>query len=242
MAYACMVCTLIIATQVWPQLPLLVAGNRDERLTRPSRPPAPWPGGVIAPRDEEAGGTWIGSNREGVIAAVTNRFGGQHEPSRGSRGALVPAALAATSAEEAAHQMASLEATDFNPFHLVVADRKTAWVIRPVAGRLELGPLSAGIHVVTERSFRADRSGREDALRRSVADWMGGEPPTNPAIEGLLGEHHDRPFDGVCVHMPEIGYGTRSSSILRLGATGRPAWRFAEGPPCMTEYEDVAVP
>ena len=35
------------------------------------------------------------------------------------------------------------------------------------------------------------------------------------------------------------GYGTRSSTLLRLGEPGtRSEWRFADGPPCETDYED----
>jgi len=85
MPYARSVCTVILATRVWPELPLLVATNRDEHLDRPSQPPSRWLAGSVAPRDERAGGTWIGCSDAGVIAAVTNRFGSERDPERRSR-------------------------------------------------------------------------------------------------------------------------------------------------------------
>jgi len=70
------VCTLVVAWQVFDEAPIAVAANRDEAFGRPSDPPAVRGGDpeVVAPRDEEAGGTWIGYNEAGVLAAITNRW------------------------------------------------------------------------------------------------------------------------------------------------------------------------
>ncbi|MDP6943716.1 MAG: NRDE family protein, partial [Myxococcota bacterium] len=113
-------CTVIIATRVWSELPLLVASNRDEALARPSLPPSRWRDGMVAPRDERAGGTWIGVSDVEVVAAVTNRFGPTADPARRSRGELVPMALEAPSAEEAARRIARISPATYNPFHLLV--------------------------------------------------------------------------------------------------------------------------
>src|SRR5712692_8012823 len=71
------VCTLICAFRVFPRWPLIVAANRDEHLNRPASPPRLWPGDLsfVAPRDEAAGGTWLGLNSAGLFVGVTNRFG-----------------------------------------------------------------------------------------------------------------------------------------------------------------------
>ena len=69
------VCTLVFAWQVFPDAPVVAAANRDELLDRPSEPPSviEEEPGVVAPRDAEAGGTWIGYNEHGVLVAITNR-------------------------------------------------------------------------------------------------------------------------------------------------------------------------
>ncbi|MBC8068011.1 MAG: hypothetical protein IAG13_06725, partial [Deltaproteobacteria bacterium] len=55
----------------------------------------------------------------------------------------------------------------------------------------------------------------------------------------LLREHAEPGLEGVCVHAPELGYGTRSSSIIELPRErSRARWLHAEGSPCTHEYVD----
>ena len=70
-------CTVIVSIGASRDWPLLLAANRDEKLDRPWLPPAcHWPDqpDVLAGRDVLAGGTWLGINRAGVVAAVLNRW------------------------------------------------------------------------------------------------------------------------------------------------------------------------
>jgi uncharacterized protein with NRDE domain len=66
-------CVLAVWLRPAPGVPLVVAANRDESLSRPSAPPAALDGGVVAGRDLESWGTWLGVNRDGLFVAVTNR-------------------------------------------------------------------------------------------------------------------------------------------------------------------------
>ena len=68
----------------------MVIANRDEYYARPSRDAHWWnDSGIFAGRDLEAGGTWLGVNRRGRFAAVTNvREPGGMTPGRRSRGEL----------------------------------------------------------------------------------------------------------------------------------------------------------
>lgn len=67
-------CLILIAYQVHPGFPLVVLANRDEFLARPARPMQWWPErpGVLAGKDLQAGGTWMGMSRSGRFAALTN--------------------------------------------------------------------------------------------------------------------------------------------------------------------------
>src|SRR3990172_78928 len=143
-------CTLALGFQLDRRWPLVLAANRDERLGRPSEGWALREGACgqryAAPADLLAGGTWIGVSARGLVAAVTNYHTpldwypdparrsrgelvplpppppGPRAPPRRSRGELVPLALAAGDAAGAAGALARLEASRWNPFHLVVAD------------------------------------------------------------------------------------------------------------------------
>lgn len=94
-------CLAVIALGAHPEFSLVVAANRDEFHARAGTPAAwgvapPWRD-ILAGRDDEAGGTWLGVHRDGRFALVTNvRGGGARLAGQRSRGELVPRVLAAT--------------------------------------------------------------------------------------------------------------------------------------------------
>jgi hypothetical protein len=231
-------CTILFAYRCWPDPWLLVGANRDERLDRPASAPRRWPGrGIVAPEDLLAHGTWWGLGAGGFFAAVTNRCGSSPpDRSRRSRGLLVLDALARGSARAAAEWAAGLEARCFNRFHLLLADRDGAYLVIHDGSAIVGRELSTGWHVLTERSFGAGDPEREawaDAELRCLAG-----PPSDGDLGRLLSVHRDDAFAGTCVHAPWLGYGTRSSSILRLG--NRVRLVHADGPPCRAPYQDMS--
>jgi uncharacterized protein with NRDE domain len=238
-------CTIIAAVQVWPGRPLVIAANRDEALDRLATEPRVWAPGevaarrVLAPRDLRAGGTWLGVNDVGLFVGITNRRA-LPDPRRRSRGELVFEALGAADHREARARIAKLSARDYNPFHLLFADRSGASVVWSDGERLHELELARGVHWITERSFGAAASGRHAILERR-AEQLAAEPA--PQLEGwrsILADHgpHDPGplairLDGVCVHARPINYGTRSSTVLELGeASGELRFFHGVGRPC----------
>lgn len=139
---------------------MVVAANRDEFLARPAEDlavRASKTGPIVAPLDLEAGGTWVGLSQRGVFAGLTNlrplEGAGQNDesggldPARKSRGGVVMAALESQSAADAARTLSDLEEAAYNPFQLLVADGRDAYLIvyRDRAHVLELEP---GPHIV----------------------------------------------------------------------------------------------
>ena len=235
-------CTLIVAHRHFDDLPVLVAANRDEHLARPFRGPSLRTSGsgvVMAPTDVQAGGTWLGLNSSGVFAAITNRLAGLPDRSRSSRGQLVLLALSGRTAAEGARAVAGLAAADYNPFHLLVVDRETVWLVRHGSDGLSRCLLGPGVHIVTERSFGAAPTRRDGWLRDQVSAW-GDQPPTDARLAALMGTHGTPTTERTCVHLEARGYGTRSSSILRMGhELDSVTWLEAAGPPCVTDHAAV---
>src|SRR5690606_30295360 len=68
----------------------ILVANRDEFYARPAAPADWWPDkpGLLAGRDLQAGGTWLGVASDGRWAAVTNYREGQIAPGARSRGEL----------------------------------------------------------------------------------------------------------------------------------------------------------
>src|SRR5262249_18053979 len=235
-------CTLIAAVQIFPSYPLVIAANRDEDLHRPATPPFLWPGPLpfVAPRDEAAGGTWLGLNAAGLFVGITNRFGVPKDPRRSSRGQLVTEALLAPSASVLHQQLAGLAPARFNAFHLLYADRTTAYVTWSDGERVLQETLPPGVHIVTERSLGGDDRARTELIRKR---WprIQSEDELLDELPMLLGVHTEDPLGSICVHAPALNYGTRSSLILLLAASlGRSQFLWAEGSPCQVPYRDQA--
>ncbi|SFS56807.1 NRDE family protein [Halostagnicola kamekurae] len=242
-------CTLTLAWQVFDDAPVAVAANRDEALERPSSPPDVYREEplVIAPRDTDAGGTWIGYNEHGVFAGITNRWTGAELAGDRSRGLLVGDVLEAESATEAARTIeATTDEHEYDGFNLVVADAERAFC-DTWDGRLERREFEPGVHVVVNVAVddlvdvpptRPDAARAQAANARAVREELAVDS-TESVDEWLeragdvLGDHEY----GVCIHRD--GFGTRSSSIIALGES--PTYRFADGPPCRTPYEDVSL-
>jgi uncharacterized protein with NRDE domain len=238
-------CTLAVAVSVSASLPLVVAANRDELLARPAVAPLLWLSAsgaprFVAPRDEVAGGTWLGLNEQALFVGITNRAGAAPDPARRSRGALVVEALRAPSAALLHERLGGVDPRAYNPFHLLYADRVSAHLTWSDGAALHRADLAPGLHVVTERSFGAGDDRRGALARRC---WEGLRGDLSPAALGsLLARHAEDPFEATCVHADAAGYGTRSSLILTLGARWEETrFLWAEGRPCVTPFVDQAA-
>jgi uncharacterized protein with NRDE domain len=249
-------CTLAVYVQQFPDFPLVLAANRDEFFARPASAPvvlASTPR-IVGGRDLQAGGTWLAISEHAVAAALLNRR--TSEPpidGKRSRGTLVVDALAARSADDAAHLLAHVDARAYNAFTMLVAGARTAVVVQNRVDGMHLTPLDPGVHVLGnldvidpvspkvsrahERfaragdAFRADHDGTafRDALRAILADHSIAADPRLPDALGAL-----------CVHSDT--FGTRCSSLVFLDALGHWHHWFADGPPCRAAYEPALTP
>lgn len=241
-------CTLVAFVGCWAAAPLIVAANRDERLSRASSGPRAWPGeAFVAPRDEEAGGTWLGLHRAGLFVGVTNRAGAVRDPARRSRGSLVVEALRLGSARRVHEAFASgaLDGRAYNPFHLFYADTGgDAFVTWFDGEAVRREDVPRGLAIVTERSLGGDDRGRTERVRRVLAPLLAREQP--PRLEELAPamKQHDEGerLAATCIHVPELDYGTRSSLLLdvRPDPSAR-RWLWAEGSPCTVPYVEIPL-
>jgi uncharacterized protein with NRDE domain len=251
-------CTILAAVGIWPDLPLVIAANRDEALDRAAVGPQLWPAGevaaraVFAPRDLQAGGTWLGLNDAGLFVGITNRRAPTH-PSRRSRGELVFAALGAAGHADARARMLALDARVYNPFHLLLADRQGAVIVWGDGERMHESTLAPGVHWITERSFGAGESRRHELLVELAAGLAIGPAPDLATWRSILADHRphhtgsDAPgpgsigFDSMCVHAQPLNYGTRSSTLIELGRErGRVRFLHAQGRPCENAFVDYS--
>lgn len=243
-------CTLIAFHRVWDDAPLVLAVNRDEAYDRPSTPPR-WIEGeppVLAPRDERAGGTWMGASAAGLWVGLTNRHEGDVEAGRRSRGLLCLDLLAETSPAAVVDRVESLE-EPYDPFHLVTGDGRSLWRVEFDGGVVEARELPPGCHVVTNRPPESaedePKVERTWALLEVRGLWpahAGGESPHHLVddLTAILADHGAEGADALCLHGGR--YGTKSSAVWRVlgeGAEPRVRLAFTDGPPCSAPMRAV---
>jgi hypothetical protein len=223
-------CTIVIASRAFADFPLVVAANRDEAFDRPAQGPAlrsfgPGRSPVLAPLDLRAGGTWVGLNRHGIFVGITNRHTSTPDLTRRSRGHLVSRALDCESVREARRWAEGVEVERYNPFHLVVVDRSSGFVLWNRDDTPEIYELGPGVHVLTERfaGYDAGPKGRSAPTERpervrGLFEQWGDQTPGSERLQTLLADHRGVGFEDVRVEIEGQGYGTRSALTLSLDA------------------------
>ncbi len=216
---------------------VFIGANRDEMIGRPWTPPAAhWPElpGVIAGRDTLAGGTWLGINAHGVVAAVLNRRGSLGPaPGKRSRGELPLRALAEADAGAAAAAIAALEAGLYRSFNMVIADRDGGFFLRGLEhGTPEPQALGPGDWMITAGEPNEAANPR---IARHLPRFEAAEFSKWP---DLLADDTG-PWNTALNVPPRDGFGTVCSSVIALPRDGSPRWRFAPGPPDRAAFATV---
>lgn len=226
-------CLILLAWRSHPDYPLVVAGNRDEFFKRRTAEADFWPEApqVLAGRDLEGGGTWMGITRSGRFAALTNfRDPGHIRPDAPSRGRLVADFLTGNESPEA--YLARIESFGklCNGYNLLVGDGESLWWASNVSGQAHA--LTPGVWGLSNDQLDTPWpkvSAGKTALERSLAQL-----PDDTGLMQLLANDSVHPDDalpatGVPLEWERLlsaafvrspDYGTRSSTVLLVGADG----------------------
>ncbi len=248
-------CTVVTLRRPGTAWPLILAANRDEMQDRPWDPPARhWEDrpDVVAGRDRLAGGSWLGLNDSGVVAALLNRAGSLGpDPDRRSRGELVLEALDHADAADAADALSHLDAEAYRSFNMVIADDRDGFWLRSLGyGAVEVDEIPQGLSMLTSLDLNDPRSPRIKAYGPRFADAAAPDPEAGDwsAWQALLaGRVYDTDAgpQGAMAIDTGTGFGTVSSSLIGLPDRGReearPVWLFAPGPPDSAAYAPVPL-
>lgn len=235
-------CSLIASYLPSAPWPLVIAANRDEMLDRPwDAPGRYWPN-ILAGRDRLAGGTWLGMNDRGVVAALLNRTGSLGPASgKASRGELPLIALEAGNASEAARLIGTLDAGRYRSFNMLVADASGGFVIRGLEqGAPHVAPLALGVTMITASDPNDMNSPRIARYRPRFAAAARPDPGTGDwaAWKALLADGSP-PAETSLNVAPRGGFGTVSAALIALGPGDR-RFLFAPGPPDRAAFSDVS--
>ncbi len=228
-------CLIVLAWQVHPDYPLVVAANRDEFFARPAAAAAFWSDApdVLAGRDLEAGGTWLGVTRRQRFSALTNyREGGRKLVGTRSRGSLVADFLAAEIDPQ--DYLAGLAArrSDYNGYNLFVGDGRRLAYCTNRGTSLDPRWLSPGIYGLSNHLLDTPWP-KLAAAKASFAAALAQLPASAPFFE-LLADREiiadtELPATGVALEWERVlsaifvassHYGTRASTLLTMHRSG----------------------
>ncbi len=176
-------CLVLIAFGTRPDLPLVVAANRDEFYRRPASAVHAWPedGRVLAGRDIEADGTWLGISTSGRFAAVTNLSDPTENAPR-SRGALTSSFLQGQGT--ASEYAASIKGDLYRGFNLVLWDGET---LLYTSNRAPTQTLRPGVYGIANEPLGAEWP-KVIRGRMELSKAVGSDPDTDKLIRLLADE------------------------------------------------------
>lgn len=223
-------CIIAVSYRQHPDYPLLLAANRDEFFQRPTAAADWWTDSpdLLAGRDQQAGGSWLGVTRGGRVAALTNfRDPAALKPNAPSRGELVSSFLRGAQAapEFATALLPHLPA--YNGFNLLLFDGERLSYVSSTEQRVLT--LQSGLYVMSNhvldtpwpkveklkqglQAQLAECNLDEAALFALLADQE--TPPDTHLPDTGIGLDWERRLASIFVRAP--GYGTRASTLLRL--------------------------
>jgi uncharacterized protein with NRDE domain len=227
-------CVIAFACNVHPRWRLLLVGNRDEAHARPSAPLDRWTDApdLIAGRDLEAGGTWMGVRAPGRACVVTNVRDPGARRDRASRGWLVTDFL--KGGDSAARHAVALEATAtrYRPFNLLLFDVEAARFVSNDPD-VRARTVADGVHGLSN----GDLDAPWPKVKRAVAaleGWMAaGADDFAPLFEAFADEmpapDAALPDTGVGIELERVlspvfvrgeRYGTRATTLIALSHDG----------------------
>jgi uncharacterized protein with NRDE domain len=224
-------CLILFAYRVHPAYPLVVAANRDEWFRRPTAPAAFWRDApdVLAGRDLEQMGTWLGVTRRGRFAALTNyRDPASNRADAPSRGTLVSAFLRSPAPPMAYLERLRDESLRFNGFSLLAGNLDALGYFSNREG--EVRELAPGLYGLSNSLLDVAWPKVEIGKAR-LAVALDGAPDAEALLAllddtGPASDHH-LPSTGVSIEWERRlsslrivadGYGTRSSTAVLVGA------------------------
>jgi uncharacterized protein with NRDE domain len=231
-------CLILIAHQVHPAYPLIVAANRDEFFARPTQAARFWPQSptVLAGQDLTAGGTWMGVTRQGRFAAVTNvREPGTHIPANAkSRGHLVKEYLLSNASPGQYLETLQQDREHYTGFNLICGDWQALHYYSNRSGSAQ--PIPIGIHglsnsalntpwpkVVQGKQALADALQQPDIEMDTILQLLNHRQTADDAQlpDTGVGKPMEKILSSRFIEGQHFDYGTRVSTALRIDRSGK---------------------
>ncbi len=227
-------CILFIAINQHADYPTIICANRDEFYARATQPADFWHDHpeILAGRDLKAGGSWLGVNKQGKFAAITNiRTGMANDPNKRSRGELVTMSLVNNSIIN--QTWLEQNSDDYNPFNLIYGSGQRLYCYN--SENKQQVELNDGFHAISngslddiwpkmakgenelERAVLGKKQLVTDELFSILTDTTQANPSELPHT-GIPIEWEQK-LSSIFINVPD--YGTRSSCLVLFNKAGQ---------------------
>lgn len=234
-------CLILFAYRSHPKYRLILAANRDEFYARPTAQLDFWDDypDVLAGRDLEQMGTWMGVTNRGRFAAITNFRNPQSmKPQSPSRGKLVSDFLTGKMSPKTYLEQLAVTANCYNGFNLLVGDTDQLYYYSNHGN--DICCLGPGIYGLSNHLLDTPWPKVAHGKKQLTRLVQGYDDPPDETLFSLLQDQTEAtdeklPDTGVDIAWERIlspifitspDYGTRSSSVLKIDLKGK--MRFSE--------------
>jgi len=234
---------IAVQYQLVPEAPVLVAANRDEKYDRGTAAPSIQSGKprVLCGTDEDAGGTWLGVNQNGLFVGVCVRPKMMPTFISRSRGLLCKDMLRTWSSQEAVDLcLEEVSSGKYNGANFIVADSEGGWAIH-AGDDSNAVPLEEGLNLIADHDLNDPRDARVQLAKRHLTLQTLDSPVKFLAIASKVFARAPAPEGRPSIVIREQERGTVSSTLISLGKKPRDAiFQYASGAPDKHRYEDFS--
>lgn len=227
-------CLILFAYKQHADYNLILTANRDEYFKRETASLAFWEDApyVLAGRDLDKRGTWLGITRSGLFAAITNYRGpNNYRKSARSRGLLVSEYLRGTVSPYQYLKILRKTADQYNGFNLLVGDRHSLFYFSNQ--EMKISELQPGLYGLSNHLLETPWP-KVERGKRLLKKVMGSAPLSPKPLLDILNDRHipkDEllPDTGIGLNWERVlspifisteNYGTRSSTLLLISNNG----------------------
>ena len=223
-------CLIVFANNILDDYKLIFAANRDEFYDRPSEQADFWKEhpDLLAGKDLQAGGTWMGITKQGRFAAITNfRDLKNHRTDAPSRGNLTLDFLVNDFTPEEYYNKFKPSLNNFNGFNLIIGNvDKLYYFSNKTEGIQKLEPDIHGIsNAILDTPWpkveKSKRQLKNLIEQKNIHPWE----ILNLLDDTSLAKDEELPDTGVGLELERMlspifikseKYGTRSSTIVTV--------------------------
>ncbi len=202
-------CLCLFAIDQHDEYPFILLANRDEFRNRPASKAAFWGDepNILAGRDLQGMGTWLGVSKSGRIAFLTNYRDPKYFNRKGpTRGKLVRDFLTGTTSADQ-YLGAITEPKAYNGFNLVSGTCNQLYYFSNIEN--ELKPIPPGCHGLSN-AFLNTSWPKVDAGKKQLQEAIEANALVNGDLFGILA-NDEKPTDG---QLPETGVGLEFERVL----------------------------